>query len=85
MVLMGSYWTRPERLTVSSRVAMLAISLGSKTLWRLYSCDALLEWLAQDLQHLAALWQFIQEEHPLVREGNLTRHRHVAPTDQPCV
>jgi hypothetical protein len=31
------------------------------------------------------LGQFIQKEHPVVRERHLARHRHVAPADQPRV
>jgi hypothetical protein len=39
------------------------------TFWRLYVYETLLERLAQDLKHMtAALGQFIQEEHPVVRE-----------------
>jgi hypothetical protein len=33
----------------------------------------------------AALGQLIQEEHPVVRERHLARHRHVAPADPPRV
>jgi hypothetical protein len=48
-VLMGSYWARPEWLAVSSRFTNLAKSQKFMTLWRLYSCETLLEGLAQDL------------------------------------
>jgi hypothetical protein len=50
----------------------------------LYVYDTLLEWLAQDLKDMAAeLGQFIQEEHAMVGQRHLTRHRHVAAADQP--
>jgi hypothetical protein len=53
---------------------------------RLYRCDALLERLPQDLQDIAAaLGQFIQEEHTVVRQRHVARHRHVAPADQPRI
>jgi hypothetical protein len=49
-------------------------------------CDTGLDQLPQDLQDMtAALGQFIQEEHPVMRQGHLARHRHVAPADQPGV
>jgi hypothetical protein len=86
MVLMGSYWTRPERLTVSSRVAMSAISLRLKTLWILYSCDALLERLAQHLQDVVPeLRQFIQKENTVVRQRYIARPRQRTATDQPYI
>ena len=43
MVVMGGYWTRPEQLAGSSRLAKPATSLRLRTLWRLYACDALLD------------------------------------------
>jgi hypothetical protein len=53
---------------------------------RWYSCDALLEWLAQDLEDMAAaLGEFIQEQHAVVGPRHLARPRHVAPTDQPHI
>jgi hypothetical protein len=33
----------------------------------------------------AALGQFIQEAHAMVGQRHLTRHRHVAPADQPRI
>jgi hypothetical protein len=79
MVLMGGYWTRPERLTVSSRVAKSAISLRLKMLWRLYLCDALLERLAQDLEDVAAaLRPCIQQENAVVRPRHFAGHRDLA-------
>jgi hypothetical protein len=53
---------------------------------RLYLCDALLEWLAQDLKDMAAeLGPFIQEEHAMVGQLHLARHRHVAAPNQPRI
>jgi hypothetical protein len=52
----------------------------------LYSCETLLERLPQDLQDMAAeLGQFIQEEHAIVGQRHLTRHRHLVPADQPRI
>jgi hypothetical protein len=86
MVLMGGYWTRPERLTVSSRVAKSAISLRLKMLWRLYLCDALLERRAQGLQHVApALQPCIQQVHAMVRPRHLARHRDLPAPEQPHI
>jgi len=51
---------------------------------RLYSCDALLERLAQDLEDLvAALGQFVQARHAVVGQRHLARPRPVALADQP--
>jgi hypothetical protein len=48
-----------------------------------YSCDSLLQRLAQDLQDMAAaLGPFIQEEYAMVGQRDLARHRHVPLTDQ---
>jgi len=81
--VMGSYGTRPERLAVSSRVAKSAKSLRRRTRGRLYSCDPLLEGLAQHLEDVAAeLWPFIEKEHAMVCQRHVARHRHLAPTDQ---
>jgi hypothetical protein len=42
--------------------------------------------LAQDLEDMAAeLGPFIQEEHALVGQRHLARHRYVAPADQPDI
>jgi hypothetical protein len=47
------------------------------------SYETLLQRLAQDLEDLAAaLGQLIQEEHAVVGQRHLARHRHLAPTDQ---
>jgi hypothetical protein len=58
----------------------------SRTCGRLYVENTLLEWLAQDLKDMAAeLGPFIQEEHAMVGQRHVTRHRHVAPADQPRI
>jgi hypothetical protein len=52
---------------------------------RLYLCEALLEELAQHLQDVApARRQFIQEEHAIVGQQHLARHRHVPPPISPA-
>jgi hypothetical protein len=53
---------------------------------RLSRCDATLKRLPPDLQDVAPeLGPFIQEEHAIVGERQLARHRHVAPADQPDI
>jgi hypothetical protein len=53
---------------------------------KLYACETILEWLAQDLKHVAPeLRQFIQEKHAIVGQRHFARHRHVAPADQPRI
>jgi len=50
---------------------------------KLYVCDAVFERLAPGREDLAAaLGEVIQAAHAVVRPQNLTRHRHVTPTDQ---
>jgi hypothetical protein len=78
------HWGLPASLAITTRVAIPARILRFRTLWRLYSCETLLEWLPQDLQDVAAeLRPFIQEAHAVVRERHLARPRRVAPADQP--
>src|SRR5215218_7225411 len=62
---------------------------NSANVWRLRKCgrlsveNTLLERLPQDLEDMAAaLGQFIQEEHAVVDQRDLARHRYVTPTDQ---
>jgi hypothetical protein len=43
----------PERLAVRSLRAKLKKSLALRTLWRLYSYETLLEWLAHHLEPMA--------------------------------
>jgi hypothetical protein len=53
------------------------------TCGRLYSYETLLQRLTQDLQDVAAaLRQFIQQEHAVVRLGYVARQRHLAAADQ---
>jgi hypothetical protein len=61
-----------------------ASAVRSKTLWRLYLCEALLEGLAQHLQDVAsALREFIEKEHAMVRQRHVARHRHLPPPIRP--
>jgi hypothetical protein len=70
----------------STRVASAASAATSITCGSLYLCDALREGLAQHLQDVAAaLRQFIQQEHPMMRQRRSSRHRHLTPTDQPHI
>jgi hypothetical protein len=49
----------------------------------LYLCEALLERLAQDLEHMTPeLRQFIEEEHAIVSPRHLTRRWHLTPANQ---
>jgi hypothetical protein len=83
---MGSYDTRPAHLRVKSLRAKPAKSLKFRTLWRLHVYDTLLEWLAQNLQDMAAaLGPCIQAEHAMVCWRHVARPRHVAPADQPRI
>jgi hypothetical protein len=54
------------------------------TCGRWYVDDTLLERLTPHIQDVAAaLWPRIQEEDAVVRQGHLTRPRHLAAPDQP--
>jgi len=53
-VVVDDYWRRTAPLKVSSRAAKVARMLGFGTPVRLYVYDTLLEWLAQDLEHMRA-------------------------------
>jgi hypothetical protein len=86
-VVLDGYWTRPEPLKVSSRAAKIATIFRSRTSARLYICDTLRERLAQDLKDMAAaLGQCIQEEHAMVGQRHVARHRHmpapISPTSE---
>ena len=72
---------------VMSRAANVAKTLAkSKTPARLYVYETLLQRLASHLQDVAAaLGQFIQEQHAIVCQRHLARHRHLTPADQPHV
>jgi hypothetical protein len=66
-VVVTRYRALPESLAIITRTARPARLLRSRTRGRLYSRDALLERLSQDLEHLTAqLGQFIQEEDAVV-------------------
>jgi hypothetical protein len=67
-------------------MAMAAKAWKFMTPAKLYSCETILEGLAQDFKDMAAaLGQFIQEAHAIVGQRRVARHRHVTPTDQPCI
>jgi hypothetical protein len=83
---MGGYSTRVEGLAVSSRLAKLAKSHRCMTCGRLYVCDTLLKRLPQHFQDVAAaLWPFIEQEHPVVRQRHVARPRHQTTPDQPYI
>jgi hypothetical protein len=85
-VVVGGYRALPEPLAAITRIAKSAKLLRFRTPAGLYLYDTLLEGLPQDLQDVAAeLRQFIQEEHPVVRERDLARHRDLTPADPPHV
>ena len=68
-MVMDSYRTPPEPLKVSSRAAMVARMLRFMMHARLYSCEALLQRLPQDFEHMAAaLRQLIQKQHAVMCE-----------------
>jgi hypothetical protein len=65
----GGYRRFPASLTAINHRANAAKVLRFRMPARLYLHDTLLEWLPQDPQDMAAeLGQFIQEEHPIVRQ-----------------
>ena len=73
-----------ELVGVTSRATSAAKVVMSRRRGRRYSCDTVLERLAQGLEHMAPkLGQLIQEEDAVVRQRHVARHGHVAPTDQP--
>jgi hypothetical protein len=83
VTVVGGYRALSESLPAITRRANSTKVLSSRTTARLYVCDTILEGLAQDLQDVAAaLRQFIQKEHPVVRPRHLAGQRHVAPADQ---
>ena len=75
-----------QALLACPRMARATSVPKSGTPANLYSCDTLLERLAQDLQNMAAeLGPFIQKENAVVRQRHVARHRHVAPAGQPRI
>jgi hypothetical protein len=86
VTVVGGYRALPPRLTATTRRANSAKIWRSRTPARLYLYDTILQRLAQGFEDMAAeLRQFIQDEHPVLREGHLTRYRPVAAADQPPV
>jgi hypothetical protein len=86
VTVLGGYCARPESLTLITCIPKSAKVLRSRTLWRLSGEDILLDRLAQDFEHMAAeLGPCIQEEHAIVGQRHLARHRHVAPANQPRI
>jgi hypothetical protein len=86
VTVMGGYRPQPECFTAITRRANSAKVLGFRTPAKLYVYETILERLAQDLQDMAAeLGPCIQEEHAIVGQRHFTRHRHVAPADQPRI
>jgi hypothetical protein len=83
VVVMGGSWTRPDRLAISSRLAMPTKSFGFTTCGRLSVENTLLERLPQHLQHVAfELGHLIEGEEAVVRQRHLTGHGDVAAADQ---
>jgi hypothetical protein len=73
-------------LTAITLTANSVKSFKSRTPAKLYVYETLLEWLAQDLKDMAAeLEPCIQEEHAMVGQRHVARHRHVVATDQSCI
>ena len=73
---------------VTGITSATSVANGARSSMLARSCseDTLLERLAQDLQDMAAeLGPFIQEEHAVVGQRHVARHRHVAPADQPRI
>ncbi len=63
----------------TTRAAIVASAAESMTRGKLYSCDAVLERLAQGLEAMTAEFgEFIPEEHTMVRQGHLTGQGHLA-------
>ena len=84
--LVDGYWAWPASLTLITRRAKSAKLLRSRTLWRLYVEDSLLERLPQDLKDMAAaLGPCSLEVHAMVGQQHVARHRHGAPADQPHI
>ena len=84
ITVVGGYRPPPECFTATSRRANSAIVLGFRTLAKLYVYDTLLQRLPQDLEDMAALGPFIQEEHAVVGQRHFARPRQAA-ADQPDI
>jgi hypothetical protein len=82
----GGYYPLLEPPAVVSRAAKVATTLQSRSPAKLYVYETLLKRLAQDPEHMEAeLWQLIQEEHAMVGQRHLARHRHLPPADHPHI
>jgi hypothetical protein len=82
-MVVGGYYPRLEPTEVMSRAAKVAKTVGSRTPTKSYSCEAILERLAQHLQDVAPeLRQFIQKEDAVGRQRHFARPRQRPATDQ---
>jgi hypothetical protein len=82
-VVAGGYRAVPESPTAMTWRSKSATALRLRTCGRLYVDETLLEGLAPDLQGVAAaLRPCIQPAHPMVGQGHLAGHRHLAAADQ---
>jgi hypothetical protein len=82
----GGYYPLLEPPAVVSRAAKVATTLQSRSPAKLYVYETLLKRLAQDPEHMEAeLWQLIQEEHAIVGQRHLARHRHLPPAYHPHI
>jgi hypothetical protein len=75
-----------EFLAVMTCMGKATKPLRSRRRGRWYFCATPLDGLAQDLQDVASeLREFIENEHPMVRQRHFARQRHLAATDQPDI
>jgi hypothetical protein len=75
-----------EFLAVMACMGKSTKPLRSRTHGRWYFCAILLKGLTPHLQDMSAkLRPFIQQEHAMMRQGDLARHRELAATDQPDI
>jgi hypothetical protein len=84
--VLGGYCPLLEPPEVVSRAAKVTKRLKLRTPAKLYLYETIFKWLPQDLQDMAAaLGEFIEEEHAIVGQRHVSRHRHVAPANQPRI
>jgi hypothetical protein len=82
----GSYCAALDSVPVSNLIAMSAKAHKFIAPARLYVYETILGELVQDLEDMAAEpGECIQEAHAMVGQRHVAWHRHVAPTDQPCI
>ena len=85
-LFVGCYRLSGGPVGVTTHAANAASMARSRTCGRLYVYNTILERLPQDLQDMASkLGSLIQEEHAMVGQRHLARHRHAAPADQPRI